>query len=136
LSGVRLVQSIPKGALPTREPATLHVRIASPLIPPAAHFEIFGPGSRRIYSSLEDPARQRPYITIPLPDWLLEANRAGPAELTFVSLEGYGPSSYRLFPVIPPPWRTPARRLGSSALSPANGVSAGSLDWWAHEGSP
>jgi hypothetical protein len=30
-------------------------------------------------------------LTIPLPDWLLEANRAGPADLTFVSLGGYGP---------------------------------------------
>jgi len=133
-SGVRLVQPIPKGALPSRGPATLHVRIASPLIPPAAHFEIFGPGSRRLYSSLEDPARQRPYVTIPLPDWLLESNRAGPADLSFVSLGGYGPHSYLLFPVIPPPWSTPARREGSPALSPATGISAGSLDWWAHQG--
>jgi hypothetical protein len=135
-SGVRLVQPIPKGALPSRGPATLHVRIASPLRPPAAHFEILGPGSRRIYSSLEDSSRQRPYVTIPLPDWLLEANRAGPADLTFVSLDGYGPDSYLLFPVIPPPRSTPARREGSPALSPTTGISAGSLDWWAHEGSP
>jgi hypothetical protein len=135
-SGIRLVQPIPTGALPSRRPATLHVRIASPLMPPAAHFEILGPGSRRIYSSLEDPTRQRPYVTIPLPDWLLEANRAGPTDLTFVSLDGYGPHSYLLFPVIPPPWSTPARRDGSPALSPATGISAGSLDWWAHAGSP
>jgi len=67
---------------------------------------------------------------LPLPDWLLEANRAGPADLTFVSLVGYGPHSYLLFPVIPPPWSTPARRDGSPALSPATGISAGSLDWW------
>ena len=135
-SGVRLIQPIPKGALPSNGPATLHVRIACPLMPPAAHFEILGPGSRRLYSSVEDPARQRPYVTIPLPDWLLEANRAGSTELTFVSLGGYGPHSYLLFPVIPPPWRTPARRQGSAALSPTTGISTGSLDWWAHAGSP
>jgi hypothetical protein len=135
-SGVRVVQPIPKGALPRRGPATLHVRIASPLMPPSAQLEIFGPGSRRLYSSLEDPARQRPYVTIPLPDWLLEVNRAAPVELSFVSQGGYGPHSYLLFPVIPPPWSTPARRDGSRELSPASGVSAGSLDWWAHEGGP
>jgi hypothetical protein len=135
-SGIRLVQPIPKGALPSRQPATFHVRIASPLVPPAAHFEILGPGSRRLYSSAEDPARQRPYVTISLPDWLLEANRAGSTELTFVSLGGYGPNSYLLFPVIPPPWSTSARRAGSAALSPTTGISGGSLDWWAHEGSP
>lgn len=135
-SGVRLVQPIPRGALPAKGPATLHVRIASPLMPPAAHFEILGPGSRRIYSSLEDPARQRPYVTISLPEWLLEANRAGSTDLTLVSLAGYGPNSYLLFPVIPPPWRIPARRDGSPALSPATGLFAGSLDWWAHESAP
>jgi hypothetical protein len=135
-SGVRIVQPIPKGALPRRAPATLHVRIASPLMPPSAHFEILGPGSRRLYTSLEDSARQRPYVTIPLPDWLLEANRSEPVELSFVSQDGYGPHSYLLFPVIPPPWSTPARREGSPALSPSTGISAGSLDWWAHEDSP
>ena len=67
-SGIRLVQPIPKGALPSRQPATLHVRVASPLMPPAAHFEILGPGSRPLYSSAEDPARQRHYVTISLPD--------------------------------------------------------------------
>jgi hypothetical protein len=72
-------------------------------MPPAAHFEIFGPGSRRIYWSLDDPARQRPYVRIPLPDRLLEANRAAPVEFSFVSQGGYGPHSYLLFPVIPPP---------------------------------
>jgi len=135
-SRVRVVQPIPKGSLPRRGPATLHVRIASPLTPPSAQLEIFGPGSRRLYSSLEDPMRQRPYVTIPLPDWVLEANRAEPVELSFVSQAGYGPHSYLLFPVIPPPWSTPARRDGSRELSPASGVSAGSLDWWAHEGEP
>ncbi len=133
-TGVRLIQPIPKRTLPSRGPATLHVRIASPLMPPAAQFEILGPGSRRLYSSLEDPAMARPYVTIALPDWLLEANRAGPTELTIITLGGYGPHSYLLFPVIPPPWSTPARRDGSPALSPTTGISVGSLDWWAHSG--
>lgn len=133
-SGVRVIQPISKGALPSQGPATLHVRVASPLMPPAANFEILGPGSRRLYSSLDDTSRHRPSVTISLPDWLLEANRAGPTDLTLVSLGGYGLHSYLLFPVIPPPWGTPARRDGSPGLSPTTGISAGSLDWWAHTG--
>jgi hypothetical protein len=91
-------------------------------------------GLDRSFSSCS--ARIPGNVTIPLPDWLLEANRAGPADLTFVSLGGYGPHSYLLFPVIPPPWSTLARRDGSPALSPTTSISASSLDWWAHEDSP
>ena len=135
-SGVRLVQSIARGALPRTAPATLHVRIASPVVPASPQLEIFGPGSRRLYASREDTARGRPYVTIPLPDWLLEANRAGPVEISLLSGEGYGADSYLLFPVIPPPWSEPARREGSRALSPATGIVSGALDWWAHAGTP
>jgi hypothetical protein len=135
-SGVRLVQPIARGALPRTAPATLHVRIAAPVVPASPQLEIFGPGSRRLYTSREDTARERPYVTIPLPDWLLESNRAGPVEISLLSGEGYGVHSYLLFPVIPPPWSEPARREGSSALSPATGIVSGALDWWAHPGAP
>ncbi len=134
--GVKLVQPIPKGALPPQGPATLHLRIASPAVPTWAGLDILGPGDRLLYSSLGDHARQRPFITIPLPAWLLQANRRGPVELSLLSRGGYGPTSYLLFPVVPPPWARDARREGSPALSPATGVRSGSLDWWAHPGGP
>lgn len=135
-AGVRLEQRISRGSLPRRGPATLHLRIAPSLPASAAGLEIFGPSGRLLYASREDPARQRPFVTLPLPDWLLEANRQGPVELTLVSTGDYGPNDYLLFPVIPPPWSKAARREGSAALSPATGIFAGALDWWAHAGAP
>src|SRR2546427_229492 len=42
-AGVTIRQRIPVHSLPRKEPATLHVRIAAPLVPSAAHFEILGP---------------------------------------------------------------------------------------------
>jgi hypothetical protein len=134
--GVRLVQPIPKGALPPRAPATLHVRIASLLVPSVAGLDLLGPGNRLLYSSGDDPARQRPYLTIPLPEWLLEANRAAPVELVLMSRGSFSAESFLLFPVIPPPWSASARREGSEALSPSTGIVLGSLDWWAHAGTP
>lgn len=132
-SGVTLTQRIPRGALPLRDPATLHVRIAPPLLPTNANLEVFGPGSRLLFSSL-DASRQRPTLTIALPGWLLEANRIGPVDLELVSRGEHGPVHYLLFPVVPPPWGAPAHRKGSVDLSPATGITAGSLDWWAHPG--
>jgi len=131
---VTLSQRIPRGAFPEKEPATFHARLASPVLPTGAHLEVFGPGSRLLYSSLQDSSRERPIITFALPGWLLEANRAGPVELGFVSRGAYSPIHYLLFPLVPPPWGTPARRDGSDHLSPATGIRAGSLDWWAHAG--
>ncbi len=133
-SGVRLRQPIPRGALPREEPATLHLRIAPPVVGSDAHLEVFGPGSRRLYSSIEDISREKPAITIPLPMWLLEMNRQGPVELELVSLGGYGPVEHLLFPVVPRPWGAPARREGNAGLSPSTGIADGSLDWWAHSG--
>lgn len=133
-SGVTLKQRIPKGALPDREPATLHVRVASPLLPTNADLEVLGPGPRRLYSSLEDSSRDKPDLAIPLPAWLLQANARDAIELKFVSRGNYDPVHYLLFPLIPPPWGAPAIRDGSDRLSPSTGVAAGSLDWWAHRG--
>jgi hypothetical protein len=134
--GVTIRQPIPAACLPGRAPATLHIRIAAPLVPSAAHLDVLGPGQRLLYSSAGDTNRERPFLTISLPGWLLEANRNGPVELLLRSQGGYGPTSYLLFPVIPPPWGASARREGSDALSPKTGVLAGSLDWWAHRGPP
>ncbi len=132
--GVTIRQPIPAARLPEREPATLHIRIATPLVPSAAHLDVLGPAGRLLYSSAGDANRERPFLTIPLPPWLLEANRKDSVELSLRSRGGYGPTSYLLFPVIPPPWGSSAQREGSDALSPRTGVLAGSLDWWAHPG--
>ena len=135
-TGVRLVQRISRGSLPRTGPATLHLRIAPPLPAGSAGLEILGPGARVLYTSRDDRARRLPFVTVPLPDWLLEANRQAPIELTLVSTGGYGPTDYLLFPVIPPPWGKGARREGSAALSPATGIFTGALDWWSHQGTP
>lgn len=132
--GVKIIQSIPKGALPSSEPATLHIRVAAPLVPTAAGLEVYGPLDRLLYSSLDDRARQRPFITIPVPAWLLQVNQEGSVELSLVSRGGYGSTSYLLFPVVPPPWARAARRENSPELSPATRIRSGSLDWWAHAG--
>jgi hypothetical protein len=135
-AGVRITQEIPEGALPEEGPANLHVRIASPVLPTDAGLEVFGPGAIRLYASAEDPHRERPAITIPLPDAVLEANRRGPIAIDLVSTGRYDPVHFLVFPVIPRPWASPARRADSSELSPGTGISSGSLDWWAHAGTP
>ena len=133
---LKIRQPIPRGALPEKAPATLHVRIATTLLPSNANLTISGPGSRLLYSSLNDLTRERAYVTVALPEWLLEENRRGAVELELSSEGGYGKYSFLLFPVIPPPWSKPARREGSRELSPATGVTSGALDWWAHPGPP
>jgi hypothetical protein len=132
--GVTIRQSIPAARLPEREPATLHIRIATPVLPSAADLDVLGPEGRLLYSSAGDANRERPFLTIALPAWILEANRGGPVELTLRSRGSYGATSYQLFPVIPPPFGSTARREGSRALSPSTGVASGSFDWWAHPG--
>jgi hypothetical protein len=103
-------------------------------MPADAHLEIFGPGSRLVYSSLADRARDLPAVTIPVPEWLLESNRHADVDLDLVSRGSYDDLHYLLFPVVPRPWSTPARRDGGGELSPSTGIAAGSLDWWAHPG--
>ena len=135
-AGVRILQHVPKGALPSRAPATLHLRMAAPLLPSAAHFELRGPAKRLLYSSAGDVRRERPAVAIPLPQELLDLNSRGPIELEIASFGSYGETQYLLFPVIPPPWRRSASREGSRELSPSTGIRRGSLDWWAHPGAP
>ena len=133
-AGVRIAQTIPARALPDRTPATLHVRIAAPLLPTDAGLQLLGPSGETLYDSREDPMRWRPFISVALPDALIAANRLGPVDLTVVARGTYDPIHYLLFPVIPPPWGARAARAQSGAISPASGIVNGSLDWWAHPG--
>jgi hypothetical protein len=132
-AGVTIRQPIGRGALPSRAPATLHIRIAPLLVPTGAQVELAANG-RKFWSSVEDVDRQRPDVAIDLPFWLIQKNRQGPVELELTSAGDYGPYSFLLFPIIPPPWQRPAARDGSPDLSPVTGVRGGSLDWWAHAG--
>jgi hypothetical protein len=134
-AGVTIRQPIARGALPGRTPATLHIRIAAPVVPTNTQIRLSAIG-RPIWSSEGQGQRERPEITVPLPLWLLEENVRRPVELEVTSLGDYGRTSYLLFPVIPPPWPRVARRDGAAMLSPATGILSGSLDWWAHEGEP
>ena len=134
-AGIRIVERVPRGSLPSHGPATLHVRIAAPVLPSAAGFAIRDSDGHALFEtdrSSSDPAR--PDITVSLPEAILEANRRGPVILTLESRGSYDPTHFLLFPVVPPPWEPSARREGSAELSPDSGVSRGGLDWWAHEG--
>jgi hypothetical protein len=133
-SGTRITQTIPAGSLPEHGPATLHVRIAAPLLPTDASFRLLGPAGEALYDSGRDSERRRPFITVALPESLLASNRNGATKVTLVSYGTYDATHYLLFPVVPAPWSWPAARAGSRDLSPASGVSAGALDWWAHAG--
>ncbi|MEX2385928.1 MAG: hypothetical protein WEB59_15295 [Thermoanaerobaculia bacterium] len=135
-AGLRIEQTIPRGALPDRLPATLHVRIGRPLLPSQAELDVFGPGGRRIYATAEERLDDGPLLTIPLPGWIIEENRRSAVPITVVSAGIYDRLHFWLFPVIPRPWAAPARRADSEELSPATGIASGSLDWWAHEGTP
>jgi hypothetical protein len=134
-AGVKIRQPIPRGCLPDRGPVTLHVRIAPPLVPSTAHFEVRGPNAQVLYSSASDPNRTRPAISISIPQSVLDANARAPIELEFISFGNYDDLHYLLFPAISPPWRRGAMRDGSRDLSPTTGIPAGALDWWAHAGS-
>jgi hypothetical protein len=134
-AGVVLSQPISRGALPATGPATLHIRMAAPSpLPGAARMAVSVKG-RRIWASEQDSS-ERPVIAVPLPSWLLEENGRTRVEFEVTSLGNYGPYSFLLFPVIPPPWGRAAHRQGSDLLSPTTGVRSGSLDWWAHSGWP
>lgn len=133
-AGVRIRQHVPEGALPGHAPATLHLRIATPLLPSAAHFELRGPAGRLLYTSAGDRSRELPAVSISIPQDLLDLNAREPIDLELTSLGSYGETQYLLFPVIPSPWRRSAVREGSSGLSPSTGIRRGSFDWWAHPG--
>ncbi len=132
-SGIRISQKIPRGALPAKEPATLHIRIAPLIIPTDATLEVVGPAGEKL-SSGPAVTGNRPFLTVSLPHSVLAANRSGPVEITLVSVGNYDAIHFLIFPVIPAPWGPPARREKSDELSPASGIASGSLDWWSHSG--
>lgn len=134
-SGVRLTQRIPRGALALPSPATLHIRIATPLLPSSVRWSVSGPSGEPLLDSA-GASLAEPYLTIPIPETLREASRRGELEIRVATSGPYDAVHYLWFPVIPPPWGSGARREGSRALSPVTGIEAGSLDWWAHAGTP
>lgn len=131
--GVALTQMLARGSLPERDPATLHVRIAPAVPASEANFQIAVAGEL-VYDSRRDVSRQLPYVSIPLSPSVLAANARGSVALSLTSVGSFGPDRYLLFPVVPPPWDSPALRKGSPQLSPSTGFPSGSLDWWSHAG--
>lgn len=134
--GLKIVQTIPRGALPAAAPATLHVRVAPLLVPTTAGLEVLGPRGESLLVRTPGQWGDSPFLTIPLPEALLAASRRGPLEITLVSRGDYDAARFLIFPVIPPPWGAPTRREPGADLSPASGIPLGSLDWWAHSGAP
>jgi hypothetical protein len=132
-AGVAIRQEIRRGALPSRGPATLHIRIASPLPEHGSDLEVWW-ADRRLYDSREDSRRHRPFLSLALPEDLLGQNARGATVLHLRSVGVYGPNQYLLFPIVPRPWGAPAVREGGSWLSPSTGVRSGALDWWVHSG--
>jgi len=132
-AGVTLRQTIPRGALPSQVPATLHVRLAAPLPDSGAHWSLSISG-KPIVENTGTGKRSSPVIAVELPSWALEESHRGALEMVLRSTGSYDDTSYILFPVIPPPWSREARRDGSEDLSPATDVQRGALDWWVHRG--
>jgi len=128
--GIRIAQTLPKGALPMAQGSVLRIRVAPALVPSNAGLSVLGPSGEVLYDSRGDTDRRRPFIEMPLSPEILAANQRGPVTLTLVSAGDYGESQYLLFPVIPAPWAPSAEREGSSVLSPSTGLRSGSLDWW------
>jgi hypothetical protein len=132
--GVRIVQTIPRGALPRSSPAALHIRIAPMLLPSNAGLEVLGPDGERLFGATAEMMGPSSFLTVPLTEAVLAANRRGPVEFALVSQGEGNTEQFLVFPVVPPPWGSSARRDGSAHLSPSSGIARGSLDWWAHEG--
>jgi hypothetical protein len=130
---VRLVQRIPRGGLPSRGPATLHIRIAAARVPTSTEIHVLGPAERSLYTTAGQ-AQDQPSLTIQLPDWLLVLNRESAVEISVVSAGRFEMDDFLLFPIVPPPWGGGCVRAGQAWLSPDTGIQKGSLDWWAHRG--
>ncbi len=134
-TGVRIRQTIPRGALPASGPATLHVRVAPMVLPTGARLEIRGEGGELLFRSADGPP-ESPLVSAELPESILHANRDRDVTLTLVAEGDYDSVHFLVFPLVPPPWGPAASRDGSPDLSPGTGVRRGSLDWWAHPGTP
>lgn len=133
--GVRIVQRIARGSLPMSNPATLHIRVAPAGIPSGTRVQVYGPDGA-LLRCVSHPEGTVATVDIELPEAVRMANQSRPIELSVVSAGTFAPEDFLLFPVVPPPWRMTARRLASADLSPETGIMIGSLDWWAHPGTP
>jgi hypothetical protein len=128
-SGVVVRQTIPRGAL-GKDREMVRVRVASLIARTSAELSVTDDRGHTLFRSRENPRPERPEIVVPIPPDLRARNRKEPIELRFVAGSGFTDVDFYIFPVIPPPWGTPARREGSDELSPATGIARGSLDWW------
>jgi hypothetical protein len=131
-AGVRIAQEIPRRGLPSRAPAVFHLRIAAPLPKTTANF-LVSLGGRLVYDSRRAPARESQTLAAAIPASVLAVNRDRAIRMEVESIGEFDPFNCLLFPVVPPPWRAAAVRLGGGSLSPATGIRSGSFDWWAHE---
>jgi hypothetical protein len=129
-SDVILRQQVPRGSLPRRAPATLHVRIASPRPESAVAVDvrIDGVGLTNLADSYS------PSLVLPLPQEILTRNQTEAFELVLTSRGAFGPHDYLLFPVVSFPFGRGSARREASPLSPSTGIGTGALDWWAHDG--
>jgi hypothetical protein len=129
---VRIEQKIPRGALPRRAPATLHLRIGQPA-PALAGYVVRVAGVELVRGPDPD-APKRSVVVAALSQAILDASANGDVILTVTSTGSFGPDAYLLFAVIPPPFGRGATRLPAGPLSPGSDVQSGALDWWAHAG--
>jgi hypothetical protein len=130
--GATLAQRIPRGALPRRAPATLHLRIGQPVASEARY--VLSMDGRDLVSGPDPRSWRRAVVAIPLDQPTLDASGSRDVTLAIRSVGAYGPHAYELFAVVPPPLGRGARREPDGPLSPGSDIASGGLDWWAHEG--
>ncbi len=130
-AGAVIEQEIAAGSLPRGIPATFHLRV---LPQPAPAGLVISLNGRSLWRSSGQAARPSCVVAADLPPSILEENAHGPITLRVASEGHYDPHSFFLFPVLPPLWRSGARRLDAAVLSPRSDIPSGSLDWWAHPG--
>jgi len=128
-SGVVVRQEIPRDGFDRRR-SELHVRIGSLTGPTSAELSVEDDRGRILFSSRANPHPENPVAVFALPADVVARNRRTPVELRFVAGNGFDETNFYVFPVVPRPWKAPARREGAEALSPMTGVIGGSLDWW------
>lgn len=127
-AGVVITQALPRGSLPAG--GTLHLRIATPVLPSGTGVHVFLAGIL-VYDSSHDPERWRPDLRIPVPPASAAESARGPVLLRVQSYGAFDQSGYLMFPVVPLPWAS-ARRGDQRSLSPQTGLARGGLEWWSH----
>jgi hypothetical protein len=113
-SGARIDLEIPRGSLPERGPATLHVRVAPSTSPSRARIAVLAPSGGLLYDGRADPRPRRSFVTIPLSEAILAQNRGSATTLTLVAKGDYDAYHFMLFRSFP--HRGDRRRGGKVAL--------------------